>query len=113
MIRKTLLVCFVYFNDQKNLTSTLASKEEISVLMREVYGNNQKEESVNDVFNRISFGQFKFVGKNSTNVDFVNWKLLDAPSSEAHKAFRSGEYTGTYDYIQVNFLDIVCRTRSL
>ena len=77
--------------------------------MRELFGNNQIKESVNDIYNRISFGQFKFIGKNSTNnVDFVNWTFINTSSSEARNAWQSEEHIGTYDYIQVNFLDKVC-----
>ena len=71
--------------------------------MREVYGNNQIEESVNDIYNRISFGQFQFIGKNSTNVDFVNWTFINTSSSQARTVWQSWELIGTYNYIQVNF----------
>ena len=112
--RKTLVVYFVYFNDQDLIKLPLASNEEIAKKMKAVYGKSQEEESVNDIYNRISFGQFKFTGLNSEDVDYVGWTKVDIPKNEAQYLGKFEiQHIGEHDLIQVLLFNLVCSTEPL
>ena len=110
-IKRTLVVYFVYFNDSD--LSNLPSNETNAKHMKTAYGKNQKEESVNDIYNRISFGQFKFKGLNSEDVDYVGWTKIDTPSSQAHMVWKfEKQHIGGHNLIQVLLFNLVRGSRS-
>ena len=95
---RSLIVYFLYFTDQ-NLTN-LASNEKNAERMQIAFGNNQKEESINNIYNRVSFGQLKFTGMDSDDVDYVNWTLINKPSSEADTVWGSFRNVVKHDHIK-------------